>query len=454
MNYLNLIFAIEIFLLLASLLLLRGSGGNLLEPSVIVYAVFLISTGFAVVNQYKWNINFSVETFTILLSGLLVFFFVDIFNCYVESRIPNRSYSAGLDENGYIYVDRNYLKSLGLFCIISAILFYGNMYLICLPYGGGNFLSTVTIFRRLQTSSSVSADTSFNSIVALINRCARAICYVMIYVFLHNLDYCEDDTDKKENRYYALFVLYIIFQCYCYRSRGEYIKLITYAFATSYIGKCQKNNWQASITEKYILKAVIIIMIFIPMFYVMAILVNRMPEDMGMIDYLASYIGGSIQCFNLFVQNPYYSDGLECFSGINSLLLRLGIISEKPSTHLEFRWLTSSVHGNVYTFFRSPLHDFGFAGMLVFTFIVASGFSIYYNYFIRYKESSYKTNLYVILYSYLLPWLTMSSIAQMSVSYISIGNIIEIAFLVILYKRIVANGVPIILKLKNLYFYI
>ncbi len=436
MNYLLLLLVGEIVLIFSSYVF---TGKKVIVPSVLFCGMFFISTLCAFSNQERWNIQFSSKSCMILLTGMLVFVLVDLmFNASTkkyDNMVPTNLAKP-------IVVDDNLLLLFDLLVIIGITLYYTNIASIT----GQSGFTALTTYRRIQVSN-VNLDQSTNIVITFLNRFIRAGVYVSLYFFIRNLVLKNNDKyDKMINRRLLFPLIYIIAMCFFNSSRGELIKVITFAFAASYIASSEKSYWQRNLGMKYIARGLVVVIVFVPSFYLLAVLMQRTPAE-TMYDYLTGYVGGSIEFFNMFINSgTTVSDGMfEAFSGIQSLLLRLHLISMKQSTHLEFRWLSNIVHGNVYTFFRRPYHDFGLFGMYVFTFCVALLLSSIFYKKIRGKYFSYHTGFIMILYCYLLPWVTMGSIEQLSVSYISIGSFVEMFFLYVWFKlflkvRITFNG--------------
>ncbi|MTW25656.1 oligosaccharide repeat unit polymerase, partial [Streptococcus pneumoniae] len=102
----------------------------------------------------------------------------------------------------------------------------------------------------------------------------------------------------------------------------------------------------------------------IPTFYYSLFLSGR-STTRTVFESISTYLGGSIQHFNQYIQNPIGVAevfGDESFVAIMNILGNLGFVNYNSTVHLEFRQLGITM-GNVYTFFRRPWHDFGLVGM-------------------------------------------------------------------------------------------
>lgn len=63
------LFIIEVFLIF---LMLSITKNDIFRPSLLMLSVFAISTFFAVLNIYNWNIKYSFKAFAIMLLGFLM----------------------------------------------------------------------------------------------------------------------------------------------------------------------------------------------------------------------------------------------------------------------------------------------------------------------------------------------------------------------------------------------
>lgn len=435
MYYLNVLLWGELLLLVGSLAI---NAGDILAPSVVMTAMFTVSTMVAVLNAALWQITYSETTTVVLLLGLGVAFLADALVIFISTlssskqKIKNNNtkctlFGLACKQKGKIY----FFFTLG---VIGVALFYLSMVQVA-GTSITDIWGTLSRYRQIQVGDA-SIDDKASVVVVFLNRFLRAGSYVSTFVFFYEKELSDSKKDGVKWNRFLVPTCYLICMCILNSSRGELIKLITFAFAANYIGKCRRSNWQQKNGMSYVVKAIKIFIPFVFSFYGLAIIMNRKPKE-GIFDYLSSYIGGSIQHINQYICDPSYGlnkiGGNETFAGVQSLLLRLGITNEVSSTHMEFRWLGNVTHGNIYTFFRRPLHDFGLVGMCLFTFAVIFSLSAIYHFVVKKASTAKKRTLGGIFYCYLLPWLSMSSIDQLSVSYFSIGTFVEILFMYVWY---------------------
>ena len=219
--------------------------------------------------------------------------------------------------------------------------------------------------------------------------------FVWIYVIINNFL-----AIKKINK--LLSCEFILCLCMSLLSAGR-VQLIQYIIAMLsmyYILWRRKNGWNSSIGFKFIMKCLIGVCIILSIFSGLRTVVGR-TSTQDPISYITSYIGGSIDLLDIFLQEPpVKSDiwGKETFYEFNRFV---GRKFNKPELiyigHKEFRDSNGISIGNVYTAFRNYIYDFGYTGLIVLTCISSSIFSWMYN---KLKRKKYKEGIDILLLSY------------------------------------------------------
>lgn len=104
-----------------------------------------------------------------------------------------------------------------------------------------------------------------------------------------------------------------------------------------------------------------------------------------------------------------------------------------PNVNIEYRHLNKRILGNVYTFFRRPLHDFGYWGMCMFTCGVSFVYSWLYYGNIKGREYLKKTEYATIVYGYLYREIIYASIDQRSQHILSLNAILILIIALLLF---------------------
>ncbi|HFH9834585.1 TPA: O-antigen polymerase [Streptococcus suis] len=410
----ELLLALFIGLLLLLFFNYFSSQRDILSPSVVMTAMFVVSTLFALINAKNWNIDYELLSTFYILSGIIVF------------SIP---VTIASNKVGAIPEIVSYRKlSISTWKIIFAILvdlviiylYRKEMYQLAAQAG----YSGQSIQWFIRNSTSYEGSIEFSAKIRLLVRFVDITAYIFIFTFLNNFIY---DIRRKSNLLLLVPVFLFIYKTSLTGGRQDILKLLVVAVVQTYILQKAKVGWRKVISGRYLMIGLTGLLFGIPSFYYGLFLVGR-TTTRSMMESVSTYIGGPIQHFNQFVQNPtspsrYF--GSESLTPILNILGDLGLIDYNETVHLEFRQLGVTI-GNVYTFFRRPLHDFGPVGMYLFVFLVGVLFAYLYYVVIRSKRRSDLWDMNVMVYSYLFYWIFLSSIEQYSMTIISVFTLIAI----------------------------
>lgn len=426
MNYIFWLYISEIILFI---IFFKLSGKDILSPSVMFISVFIISTSFALLNVSKWNIEYSLEAYIVLITGIGSFALVDI----IVKRKYNRS---GIYQNLYklerkaITVDWWKLILVISIDAITLMLVYAEMIRIVKHYGayGNNVIASYKILTSILAI--VDQEHAMNFLVAQLVKLVEG--WGEIFAFLLILEWAK--TGKIKKIAYVMPIVSSIFMYILFGNRFALIRLIAYMLCCYYILWHGYRDWDRNLSWQYIRSGIIILAIFLPMFYGLTTVVGR-KQTRSMFDYISMYAGGSIQHFNQYIQEPPMKDGVlggESLPTLNNFLYKFGIVDKQSVVHLEFRQLYKGTSGNVYTFFRRLIQDYGYFGMYAITMLISYVFSKYY----RKKIIGCNQDIGVylirtVIYSHFFPWIMTASIEQYMFSYISVNNISKCVLIVL-----------------------
>ena len=405
------------------------TGKDLLSPPVIMAGMFMLSSFFALLNAEAWHIDYSFKAYIIIISGVLAFslpFY--ILNTDVTNKM-RRICPALKDDVHSLHLARwKIWATIFLDIVIVAVYWISISRLVRNDgYMGDN------IQWYFRTLTNYQAEESLGGFIRIIIKVVDVTSYLFIYVFVNNVLICKERI--KTNL--LLFIPPLLFSVKTLMSGGrqDLLKLISFTIICSYLLNCQKARWKRNISVKYILIGLCSFVVVLPAFYYALSLAGR-STTRTMFQTISTYVGGPIQHFNQYVNDPIPpSDfwGNETFVPVLNTLGSIGLIDYHNSVHLEYRQLGVTT-GNVYTFFRRPLQDFGLLGMYIFVIFVALFFALFYYTQIKYRPANLKTDLKLVVYSYLLYWIVLSSIEQYSMTIISVHTAITLILFVVFWK--------------------
>ncbi|MBJ8325403.1 O-antigen polymerase [Streptococcus pacificus] len=415
---------------------------DILSPPVLMSNMFLLSITFALLNVKNWEIDYSLEAALILISGIMVFTFPILF---IHKKIrPTKT----LTIDRPLRVDAWKIISAIIICYIIIFLYKREInYLASVAgYSGDNlqwFIRNVTSYEGIL---------NFSSKMRIMIRFVDVTAYIFAFTLINNR---VIHRYKYKFDYLMLIPIFLfIYKTLLLGGRQDILKLLFACVVQTYILEKRKLGWGKSISGKYFTVGFAGIAIGIPAFYYTLFLAGR-STSRTLFQSISTYIGGPIQHFNQFIQDPPDKSpffGNETLTPVLNFLNQLGIIDYQNTVHLEFRRLGVTI-GNVYTFFRRPIQDFGLVGMYIFVICVGIFFGYYYYANIRRADTNFRSDVSTIVYSYIFYWIFLSSIEQYSMTIISIYTLIGIVLFYILgyfyWKIEFRNGKIIIINQDN-----
>lgn len=398
------------------------------SPSIVICALFLLGTLFAIYATASWGVSdnvFTYESTFIILSGISVFIVGEKIARSVASR--RRSKIIGSFQNEKIIkVPTWKLLMVILLCLgsMAIYIFYLYRYVRANGYSGGFVSSQISSFYHKMTFMD-ETEGGIPRFAKILSEFTNAIMYVCLFIFLNNVVLCRD---KIKANLGLLMPIVCWFPRVLYTSsRTNYVRLVGFAVLVIYIMMNRRGKWQKKKRnfKKIIKISVLSVILVFGLFYLAVAngLIGR-TADKTFFDYIAVYVGAPIIHLNQFLTNPpaaarYF--GEETFAGLNSIFIRLGLRSSTYTAQLEMRTIAGLYRGNVYTFFRRPLHDFGYVGMYIITFLTGYLYSYVYYKKIYQTHSSYRTDRTIIIYGYLFYVIFMFSIMNNYCNFLSIN---------------------------------
>ncbi|HEM3681987.1 TPA: oligosaccharide repeat unit polymerase [Streptococcus suis] len=377
-------------------------------------AMFVVSTLFALINAKNWNIDYELLSTFYILSGIIVF--------SIPVTIASNNVGAIPEIVSYRKLSISTWKIIFAILVDLVIIYLYRKEMYQLAAQAGYSGQSIQWFIRNSTSYEGSIE--FSAKIRLLVRFVDITAYIFLFTFINNFIY---NVKRKSNLLLLVPVMLFAYKTVLTGGRLDIMKLMFAAVVQAYILQKAKVGWKKVISGRYVMYGLTGLLVGIPSFYYGLFLVGR-TTTRSMMESVSTYIGGPIQHFNQFVQNPtspsrYF--GSESLTPILNILGDLGLIDYNETVHLEFRQLGVTI-GNVYTFFRRPLHDFGPVGMYLFVFLVGVLFAYLYYVVIRSKRRSDLWDMNVMVYSYLFYWIFLSSIEQYSMTIISVFTLIAI----------------------------
>ena len=419
MDLLYVLLLVEILLLIISFILTKK---DIFSPANIMVIMFIVSTIFAVMFKDRWNIDFQLSTFIVIVSGLIEAILIDTLFC----RFKTKKEVTNINKIEYIDVNTILLILTLIVGVVAIVLFYLDIKRVVSGYN--NITDNLfTNYRNIKNGyvTPINEPLSTSFITNQLYRVMIALGYVSSLCLAWNLN---SDHKIHQIGFHIVLILMAMVMCYMEGARGGILQIAA-AFAIDYfICFKRRKGWDKSIHKEILIILIIMLVVAVPVFYLSAIKNQTVGSD-SFIYYVGKYIGGSIALLNLYMLNPLPVSifGQETFAGLLNNLSSFGLPIESSQVALEFR----NEIGNVYTFFRRPFHDFGLIGMLVCTMLFIAFFSYIYHKKIK-NNYSKRCDYWILFYSLFIYWLVISSVENYLFS-LSIGLFMNIIVTMIIF---------------------
>lgn len=180
---------------------------------------------------------------------------------------------------------------------------------------------------------------------------------------------------------------------------------------------------------------------------------GRQQESLGVLDYVATYLGGSFDLFSQYMRETRGAfKGYESFSGVvDNLQSYFGVLKNVTIvTSHEFRNAATGVTiGNTYTGFRNYYNDYGIFGVCILSNMLAVIFSSTYTRIKRLNRVKQGDLVLIVFYSTQIFCMPFHFFTDYFFPRISLNMVIDFMLIVIL-TCFVFNKKDLILKAEEI----
>lgn len=411
------IYILLVFFILMAIVMYFLSNKEILSPGMIFCLVYIASIISAILNIKKWNINIHTNTFMVFFIGTLIFCSISIlFNLVYKKRSKEKITTQHLERmnssnffSKNLIIDNYKTAFIIIFDIIVLCVMVAYIHKFATKYGSfSSFSEMLNIYRKF--SSYQGTDEAFPFIMRQLIKVLQFSGFIFIYIFIRNI--ISSPCTFKKNLVYLIPVFFTILQSLMVSERLKVLQLTATAVFLFYFLWNQKQSWKPKFNIKFLLILISVFVVLLLGFYGIRLFIGRTSQE-NLITYITRYMGGSIQLFDLFMQDPPESSniwGKETFYYLNENLHQLGLLKENYIIHLEFRSSNGVVLGNIYTAYRRWIYDFGISGAIILQSILAIIYNWGYQYLKLKSTKSIASEFLLLLYSYLIFTLFMHSI--------------------------------------------
>ncbi|MBR8823895.1 hypothetical protein IX293_002170 [Fusobacterium necrophorum] len=355
---------------------------NILNPSVIICSVFLVSTFFSILNIYKWNINFSIKTVLVVWITLIFFIFGNTTVKLIKFPMKKNYNMSAIYP---ISLEKIFL--LNIFLMMFLYKYFHDIYDLSLIGGnveGYRYMLKYAKIARLNFNT-VSKVSAYGYYIA------KSISYILIYMYSFVVL-----STKKYLKYLYLLSPILIYLAFIFLSttRTPFIYLIIYSLIVYFILYQKFYGFNRKLNRKIIFYSIVGLISFFIAFIAIGVLSGNRYNYFNIISI---YTGSSITALNTFLEtfrensNNYF--GENTFIVLYRILNKLGVNIPRLYPHYEFITL-GNMTTNIYTGIRRYLEDFGMLGLLTLMFLYGQIYGLFFKYICINKKSQFSIILY------------------------------------------------------------
>ncbi len=369
---------------------------DLFSPSSLLCLSYIFAVICAIYNIDNWKINLHYNTFFVIVIGIISF----LLSSFIFKSLYREKKEEGKSKLNYIEIKQYKLIFLD---IISFIIFAIYTFYFIKALGGfsalGNFSVAMEIYRGKTLLHDMILIPGW---INFLTKVCRAIAYIYTYIVVNNIIVRKKENimHKQENKMLYLIGI-ILYLPLTLMSGGRYDLIVYMIFVLIIWSIMYAIENSKKMQPKKIVKIGLIVIILLVAFSNFRGLVGRTNKS-STIDYVTEYFGGSIEIFDMYMQDHNHGSkyfGQETFAGVRKFLYQIKLLDNQRVSEeaTEFRTIyNGKTIGNVYTGFRKMYQDFGMTGVVILQALMAIIFNkLYYDCF--YKKENSKIHKSILL---------------------------------------------------------
>lgn len=358
---------------------------NVLNPSVILCSVFLVSLFFSILNVKKWGIVFHLNTVLIILSTIIVFIFG---NSIVYLLVKKKKITISKVPIRIKKISNKTIFFINISCLFLLYLYFQEIYKLSLLGGNPGGYDFMLSYARNAVLNSF----KIKSTIGYCTFYVKAVSYICFFNFSYIIIF-----DKFKIKYLFLLLPIIIYCGFIVLSTGrtDFIYLLIYMLNVFFILYQQKYNFSFKTNKKIAFYGVVSLIIFFIVFSLTGLLRGKI-QFKNIFEVLSLYTGSSLQAFNIYLESP---EILNKYFGENTLFLVYNILRKLgykiPYLYAPYEFIYfGGIKTNIYSAMRRYFEDFGIEGLVLIVFLLGIFYGIFFYY------ASYKRNNFFILILY------------------------------------------------------
>lgn len=368
-------------------------------PPTVVAFVMLFGALSTFYNADLWGLDFSEDTVLIIVSGVSAFIVGGIFAVIIANihSLDKIGFSHRLSKIEAIQINKAKTVFVILIELMVVVWLFFQMRQLT---GGLVWYDVVSSFRHQKM---LDPDDYIFRLPVLLKQCI-SISFYIAFVYCYIVGNNIAARVKQPFLNWVPIILSTI-MAFMQGYRSDMLRFWIAILVVTYTLKKRSVGWKRGKETKKLLKNILFSALGIALIFVVVRTFVGRGSEKDPFAYLTFYAGCPLAAFDAFVKNPLRpSDilGKETFYTLN---LNIGILLNIPelSSYKFFKEFRQSPNGtwigNVYTGFRPPYYDFGYAGMILLMIIMGLFFTYFYLK-IRDKYGNKPIDFRLLMYSY------------------------------------------------------
>ena len=339
-----------IILLIEIVFIYMCNGHNVVSPSFISCAMFILSTVVFILG--KEYFQYKLDIVTVITISL--FIFCILIGEYISNK-KEINWDRKTSSFQYIYIQKSVCVIVAFVVLLFGILYYREVYIFSLKVGNvtGNF-ATMAMYVRNAKSYTKSTLISQGTLLS------ECIVYFCIYCFFNNLN-----CGRKDKRFFIPIIAFFP-HIMATDNRTTFLKLLSISCIIIFVMMKKKTAWKKQSNKNIILTAMLAICIFLIVFRLLGYRTETSIRN-SLWNNLMEYISASLIGLDKFLLNgeqPNTLIGQWTLAGIYNILRQWGVGIPKVNKFEEFYYYGAHFDSNIYTAFKSYIKDYTYIGAI------------------------------------------------------------------------------------------
>lgn len=391
-----------------------------MAPAVIFSAVFFFYAAVCVIEKNAYAIEMAPVTIAVITAGIAVFTLVS----WLVERFSRET--AVIRQPELIRFSNVYVILLIIAQLLSVVFFIkylGNLADAYSAVSGETFAGLGAKIQLYDTMTKFWADTYEQLAVPIpfVYRVTNPLCgaaeYLLLYIAVYNFT-----VNKKINALHVFSAILMVVRIIMNGSRSPILRIVTFVICLLYVFYMRQGK-QRRLDGKLLGMMAVSAAVLCVLMLVLLFAMGRGTDGFNIFGYIFNYVGAPVVNLDTFLRDNH----ITLFHGVSDIpvfaphILRglYAYIAKVCGTNLfsisEINFFSFSRNGieigNVYTMFYKIIYDFGYAGVIWLTALMALYYSLTYVR-IRAKISRHPIDFRLFIYAYLFNDLVMSAFSN------------------------------------------